>query len=90
MRIAALLPAQVLDFGPGSRTPKHRHGGPGMITVIHGQLTLNSDGVEKTYNVGESFTEPGGQTLQAFNRHSRCQDRCRSGAGRARGGGRGD
>jgi quercetin dioxygenase-like cupin family protein len=61
---------QVLDFAPGSQTLKHRHGGPGVITVIQGQLTLNSDGAEKTYNVGDSFTETPGQTLQAFNRGS--------------------
>jgi quercetin dioxygenase-like cupin family protein len=61
---------QVLDFAPGAQTVKHRHGGPGVITVIQGQVTLNSDGVVKTYNVGESFTETPGQTLQAFNRGS--------------------
>jgi quercetin dioxygenase-like cupin family protein len=62
------LVQQVLDFAPGSQTLKHRHGGPGVITVLQGQVTLNSDGVEKTYGVGESFTETPGQTLQAFNR----------------------
>jgi quercetin dioxygenase-like cupin family protein len=41
-----------------------------VITVLQGQVTLNSDGAEKTYNVGESFTETPGQTLQAFNRGS--------------------
>jgi quercetin dioxygenase-like cupin family protein len=59
---------QVLDFAPGSQTLKHRHGGPGVITVIQGQVVLNSDGVEKTYNVGDSFTETPGEALQAFNR----------------------
>jgi quercetin dioxygenase-like cupin family protein len=59
---------QVLDFAPGSQTLKHRHGGPGVITVLQGQITLNTDGAEKTYSVGESFTEIQGQTLQAFNR----------------------
>jgi quercetin dioxygenase-like cupin family protein len=59
---------QVLVFAPGSQTLKHRHGGPGVITVLQGQVTLNSDGTEKTYKVGESFTETPGQTLQAFNR----------------------
>lgn len=59
---------QVLDFAPGAQTLKHRHGGPGVITVIEGRVTLNRDGVEKTYNVGDSFTEMPGQTLQAFNR----------------------
>jgi quercetin dioxygenase-like cupin family protein len=61
---------QVLDFAPGSQTLKHHHGGPGVITVIQGEVTLSSDGVEKTYQVGESFTELPGQTLQAFNRGS--------------------
>ena len=37
---------QVLDFAPGAQTLKHRHGGPGVITVIQGQVTLNTDGVE--------------------------------------------
>jgi quercetin dioxygenase-like cupin family protein len=61
---------QVLDFAPGSQTLKHQHGGPGVITVLKGQLTLDSNGVQKTYGVGESFTEIPGQTLQAFNRGS--------------------
>lgn len=61
---------QVLDFAPGAQTAKHRDGGPGVITVIQGQLTLNRDGTEQTYNVGTSFTETPGQTLQAFNRGS--------------------
>lgn len=64
------LVQQVLEFGPGAQTPKHQHGGPGVITVLKGQLTVNSDGVEKIYNVGDSFTEIPGQTLQAFNRGS--------------------
>ena len=39
-----------------------------MITVIQGQVTLNRDGVEKTYQAGDSFSETPGQTLQAYNR----------------------
>jgi quercetin dioxygenase-like cupin family protein len=41
-----------------------------VITVLQGQVTLNRDGTEMTYNVGESFSETPGQTLQAFNRGS--------------------
>src|ERR1700730_8016845 len=59
---------QVLDFAPGAQTLKHRHGGPGVITVLQGQITLRSDGVEKNYQPGDSFSETPGQTLQAFNR----------------------
>lgn len=61
---------QVLDFAPGAQTLRHRHGGPGVITVIQGEVTLNTDGATKTYGVGDSFTEIPGQTLQAFNRGS--------------------
>ena len=64
------LVQQVLDFAPGSQTPKHRHGGPGVITVLQGQVTLNVDGVDRTFNTGQSFTEMPGQKLQAFNRGS--------------------
>jgi quercetin dioxygenase-like cupin family protein len=64
------LVQQVLDFAPGAQTPKHSHGGPGVITVLQGQITLATDGTEKTYGVGESFTETPGHTLQAFNRGS--------------------
>jgi quercetin dioxygenase-like cupin family protein len=61
---------QVLDFAPGSSTPKHRHGGPGVITVIQGEVTLNINGTVQHYGTGQSFTELPGQTLQAFNRES--------------------
>jgi len=59
---------QVLDFAPGAQSLKHRHGGPGVITVIQGEVTMNTDGVTRTYATGDSFAEIPGQTLQAFNR----------------------
>jgi len=61
---------QVLVFAPGSQTLRHTHGGPGVVTVIQGQITLSRDGVEKTYTAGDGFTETPGQQLQAFNRGS--------------------
>ncbi len=61
---------QVLDFAPGAQTVKQQRGGSGVITVIQGQMTLSTDGVEKTYGVGDSFSETPGHTLQAFNRGS--------------------
>jgi quercetin dioxygenase-like cupin family protein len=60
----------VLDFAPGAQTLKHQHGGPGVITVLQGQVILSTDGVEKTYNAGDSFSELPGHTLQAFNKGS--------------------
>jgi quercetin dioxygenase-like cupin family protein len=64
------LVQEVLDFAPGAQTSKHHDGGPGVITVIQGQMTVSSDGAEKTYGAGDSFTEMPGQTLQEFNRGS--------------------
>jgi len=64
------LVQQVLDFAPGSQTPQHRHGGPGLVTVLQGQVTLSRDGLVRTFNAGDSFVETPGETLQAFNRGS--------------------
>lgn len=60
----------VLDFASGAQTAKHRHGGPGVLTVLQGTFTLDVDGVEKTYNAGDSFVEMPGQVLHGFNRGS--------------------
>jgi quercetin dioxygenase-like cupin family protein len=57
-----------LEFASGAQTARHRHGGPGILTVLQGQFTLRSDAGEKTYNAGDSFVENPGQILQAFNR----------------------
>jgi quercetin dioxygenase-like cupin family protein len=64
------LVQQVLDFAPGSESVKYRYGGPGLITVLQGQATVSGDGVEKTYGVGETFTEMPFQSVQLFNRGS--------------------
>jgi len=57
----------VQDFAPGAWTAKHKHGGSGVITVIEGELTVRSGGVEKVYKTGDSFTEEAGQVFQAGN-----------------------
>lgn len=57
-----------LEFAPGAQTARHRHGGPGILTVLQGEFTLRTDAGDKTYKVGDSFVENPGQTLQAFNR----------------------
>jgi len=64
------LVQQVLDFAPGSQTTKQRVGGPGVITVLQGQVVVNTDGVASTFKAGESFTEMPGQTLQVLNQGS--------------------
>jgi quercetin dioxygenase-like cupin family protein len=62
------LVQQVLDFAPGSQSLNYRYGGPGLFTVLQGQATLSSDGVEKTFSAGDTFTEMPFQTVQLFNR----------------------
>jgi quercetin dioxygenase-like cupin family protein len=64
------LVQQVLDFAPGAETAQHKHGGPGLVTVLHGQVTLSRDGLVRTFNAGDSFVEMPGETLQASNRGS--------------------
>src|SRR5579859_3010486 len=64
------LVQQVLDFAPGAQTPQHRHGGPGLVTVLQGQVTLSRDGLVRTFSAGDSFVEMPGETLQASNRGS--------------------
>jgi quercetin dioxygenase-like cupin family protein len=57
----------VLDFAPGTGVPLHVHGGPTLVTVLAGAITLREKGTEKTYNVGESWTELPGNTHEAAN-----------------------
>jgi quercetin dioxygenase-like cupin family protein len=34
----------ILEFAPGSATPLHSHGGPGIVTVIEGELVFAPEG----------------------------------------------
>jgi quercetin dioxygenase-like cupin family protein len=47
----------VLDFAPGAGVPAHVHGGPTLVTVLDGAITLKENNTEKTYKAGESWTE---------------------------------
>jgi quercetin dioxygenase-like cupin family protein len=57
----------VLDFAPGAQVPEHVHGGPLIVQVLSGQLTLTEDAGAKTYNAGGMFTENTGHVHNAFN-----------------------
>jgi quercetin dioxygenase-like cupin family protein len=57
----------VLDFAPGAWTPVHMHGGPALITVLEGEMTLRQGGVDKVFKAGENWTEAAGQVHQAGN-----------------------
>lgn len=47
----------VLHFAPGAVAALHRHGGPGYITMLEGELTLIADGERHAYRAGDSFVE---------------------------------
>jgi quercetin dioxygenase-like cupin family protein len=57
----------VLDFAPGAGVPLHVHGGPTLVTVLEGAITLREKGAEKTYKAGESWTEMSGNRHEAAN-----------------------
>ncbi len=58
----------VVDFPPGTWTPSHTHGGNVLVTVLNGEQTVrDQQGNEKTYKVGESFTETPGEYLEIGN-----------------------
>jgi len=57
----------VFDFAPGAWTPRHKHGGPTLVVVLEGEVTLRQDGVDKVFKAGESWTEAAGQVHQAGN-----------------------
>jgi len=54
------LIAQVIDLPSGGTLPKHTHGGPTVVYVITGTLTLTDASGTKTVKAGESFTENAG------------------------------
>lgn len=47
----------VIDFAPGAWTPVHKHGGQGFVTVIAGEVTRRSEGVQTIYKTGETWVE---------------------------------
>ncbi|MEX2540318.1 MAG: cupin domain-containing protein [Trueperaceae bacterium] len=50
----------VLDFEPGSWTPMHTHGGPGIVTVLEGTVTRrNLEGEEHSFGPGDTWLETG-------------------------------
>jgi quercetin dioxygenase-like cupin family protein len=57
----------VNDFVPGAATPPHTHPGLLLATTLEGTLTFRTGGAEKTYRVGESFTERPGEVGTALN-----------------------
>ena len=59
---------QVLDLPAGSSVPNHMHGGPVVVTVIAGEVTLMEAGREQVVKSGESWTESVGYVHAIANR----------------------
>ena len=57
----------VFLFGPGAWTPRTRHNGPALVTVLEGEITLRQGGVDKVFKAGESWTETAADVYQAGN-----------------------
>jgi quercetin dioxygenase-like cupin family protein len=46
-----------VDFPPGGIAYRHVHPGPGIRRLLHGELTIERDGVAHKYSSGESWLE---------------------------------
>ncbi len=64
------LIAQVVDLPPGGMIPKHTHGGPVVVQVVSGEITLTDATGSKTVKAGGMFTESQGTIHSAANKGS--------------------
>jgi quercetin dioxygenase-like cupin family protein len=48
---------RVFYMAPGGNIPLHWHPGPVTLVVLEGEITYSEKGVDKTYKVGESWTD---------------------------------
>lgn len=48
---------KVTDFAPGAFQPLHHHGGPVLVIVLTGTLTVRQNGAIQTYQAGQHFVE---------------------------------
>lgn len=62
------LYAFVVEFPPGSGTPRHVHGGPVVVTVISGELVLQRSVGERILRAGDSVIENPGDVHALINR----------------------
>ena len=47
----------IMDFQHGAGVPDHMHGGPVLVTVLDGEMTLMEKNINRFVRVGESWTE---------------------------------
>ena len=54
-----------IDFPPGSVAHRHVHPGPGIRRLLHGELAVDAEGVERAYGPGEAWFEGAGYPVLA-------------------------
>ena len=59
---------QVIDVPPGAAIPKHTHGGPAVVNVLSGTLTLTDASGTQTLTAGQSATEAAGYAHSVVNK----------------------
>ena len=57
----------VLDFEPGVWTPRHMHGGPELVMLTIGELTLQRQGEVMVFAAGDSWVNTAGLVHAAGN-----------------------
>jgi len=57
----------LLDFDPGTWTPRHMHGGQELVVMTVGELTLQRQGEVNVFSPGESWVNPSGLVHAAGN-----------------------
>jgi quercetin dioxygenase-like cupin family protein len=55
---------QIFQFAPGSWTAMHSHGGPGLVTVVSGEVTERIGSSERVFKAGQSWTDGAGTAHQ--------------------------
>jgi quercetin dioxygenase-like cupin family protein len=61
----------ILEFAPGAATPLHTHGGPGIVTVLDGEITFGVEGKpDQVAKPGEVYLDLPGQVHTAANKTS--------------------
>jgi len=54
-----------IDFPPGGVAHRHVHPGPGIRRLLSGELTIDAEGIERTFGPGEAWFEGPGYPVLA-------------------------
>ena len=57
----------VIDLPPGGKIPKHVHGGPAVVTIVSGELTLTDASGAHVLKAGQGATEKAGYAHAVAN-----------------------